>query len=295
MRRLFLLSTLIILAILGSELSYGDDKEKYQDLFYPNGMPVKEGVLRKGQTVYEYYSEAEDPEKNCIFVLYSERIEGEPYDAHLAILKKTGKTPRIISTMDVSDYAFTSDDDREFFNHMSGKLAVVTLKGGIKLLHLSIGGEFTPGAGHSYRSNSSDVFFRIDTSNDKLSPVLELFNTSPWEYTGEMAYEKFSSTFLYRRKNKNSGTEILTQKYSYENSANDNIHTSVLDPEINVYVYDFNNNKFRLTKKISKLPSDAVAIDNVHKLDIKDPYEDIGVFSGKKKAKKMEEKPPVRK
>lgn len=278
MRRLIVLSALLAV-VLCSTCAYGADKGKYQDLFYPNGMPVKEG--EKGQTFYKYYSEAEISEDNLLFVLYSEKKEDNPFspfNAYLATIRKSGSALKVISTMRVSKYAFPSEDDRETFNHMSGKLEVIPLKDNLKLLHLSIGGYFTPGAGHSYSSDSSDVFFRIDTSNNKLLPALELLDTSPYEYTGEMSYEKYSKTFLYMRKGKNTGTEILTQKYTYENNADENIHTSVLEPEINAYTYDFNNDKFILTNKISKLPSDATAIGKGYENYIKDPYENINPF-----------------
>ena len=59
---------LFILILPGLCLASGDTK--YIELFYPNGMPVKSGPLGEGQTVYNYYDEAETQEENLLFILW---------------------------------------------------------------------------------------------------------------------------------------------------------------------------------------------------------------------------------
>ena len=166
MKKFALLLLLLLVGIPG--LCHASGNDKYQKLFYPKGMPVKEGNLGTGQTIYHYYGEAEIPKKNLIVVLYSENLKGNyPYEsdyectAYLAILHKTvDSSPTITSITDVTKYITTQMDEcKGCFSSLDGQLDIILLKDDIDLVHLSIGAYL---AGHFEESSLSDVFFRCD-------------------------------------------------------------------------------------------------------------------------------------
>jgi hypothetical protein len=237
---------------------------KYQTLFYPNGMPAKEGPLGTGPTVYHFYNEASMPEKNLLFVLYSVNIPSADfysdysYTAYLAVVNNTSPTPTIIATTDVTNYMTNSIDECDgCFALMDGNLDILPLINDKRILHLNIGSVLSGTGGVS---SSSDVFFLVDTTNYSLIPALELLNTTTFVRGGE-DFEKYSDTFLYMEVDNTVGTKIFSQKYNYEFDRNASISNSILDPNISVYTFNFNSNKYLLSATTTALPADAKAIN----------------------------------
>jgi hypothetical protein len=109
---------------------------------------------------------------------------------------------------------------------------------------------------------------------------LVLLDTLPhWSYKSD--YDEYSELFIHMQKDNTRGTEIFTQKYSYERDVSENIYTSILDPNINVYKYDFGNNQYVLSNTISSLPLDAIVIKKIDELGIKDPKKELEIKSKK--------------
>lgn len=242
--------------------------DKYKELFYPNGMPTKKGHFGRGPTVYKYHGETEIPEKKLLFVLYSEKIEDgrtssdQKHTTFLSTINKTDSDLTIISTTDVTKYISVEMECRGCFEWMNGTLDIIPLKNDMKILHLSITGELS---GTGFISSCSDVFFRVDSTANNLIPALQLSDTTTYGRSG-MGQEEYSNTFLYMQRDESIGTKILTQNSTYKRDQSENIDSKVLDPDINVYQYNFNNDKFELTDKISTIPSDAAAIKKVFEI-----------------------------
>ncbi len=236
---------------------------KYQNVFYPNGMSTEEGPLGAGTAVYQYYSDAEIPKENLLFVLYSVRIPSKAFysdyshSAYLSTINNTVPRPTVISTIDVTNYMTNSIDECDgCFALMDGNLDIIPLRNDKRILHLNIGSVLSGTGGIS---SSSDIFFMVDSSNYILVPALELLNTTTF-VRGGSDFEKYTDTFIYTESDNTAGTKILTQKYNYEFNQNQNIRTSFLDPNINIYTFNFNSNTYALSATTTALPADARAV-----------------------------------
>jgi hypothetical protein len=139
------LSILVSFLAISTNVFAEQINTKYQPLFYPNGMPAKEGPLGTGPTVYQFYSEATIPGTNLLFILYSVKINAKfytddyKYHAYISIVNQTPPSPSILSTTDVTNYITRSIDEcKGCFQNMIGKLGILPLTNNINILHLSI-------------------------------------------------------------------------------------------------------------------------------------------------------------
>jgi hypothetical protein len=260
LKRLFALC-MFILIVSGSTFAFGYEG-KYQDLFYPNGMPDREGYFGTGPTAYHFYDEAEIPASNLLFILYSEEIltpgisTNNEHTAFLAIVNKTNSDLKVIKTIDVTEYISVEMESAGCFAQMGGILDIFQLKNNTNVLHLSIAGRLSGSGSHL---SSSDVFFLVEPANNSLSPVLKLLDTATFARSGVS-----ESTYYYKKiytlSDEQTGTQILTQDYNYEYDASKNIDQGILNPTIDVYQYDFDNKKYSLKSTISGLPASATLI-----------------------------------
>jgi hypothetical protein len=270
LKRLFALC-MFILIVSGSTFAFGYEGN-YQELFYPDGMPVKEGYFGTGPTVYYFYDDVEIPEKNLLFILYSEEIETSSYDNEntlfLAIVNKTGPDItdlNVVKIMNITDYINTGLEITGAVAELGGSTDVFSLTNEPNVLHVEIAGRLS---GTASAISSSDVFFLVDTPNKSLSPILKLLDTAKFARAGQ-ACVKYTYTNIYTLKNEETGMQILTQHFSYDFDARQDpvIDQGVLSPDINVYQYNPDDKKYSLTKTISELPAGTTKLERVVDFD----------------------------
>jgi hypothetical protein len=194
--RLFALLLMASLPCLGETAAGG----KYQDVLYPQGLPVKEDPFtgQPAKTEYTFYDEAVlDPKDGRIAVLYSEKLPRKGSDgtfwAFLAVLRPEGGAYRRASAREVTDFIPAYVELPGNFQSMDGALDAFEI-GGRRVLHLNV---WSVLSGTGFTSAASDVFFSLEVPNELGSPVLNLEKTSSFSRTGgDSASFKTSEIYL---------------------------------------------------------------------------------------------------
>lgn len=160
--------------------------EKYQKVFYPQGMPLRQDPFgpEKLITAYRYYSEARLPDKR-VAVLYSEQTLPEPladtkFWVFVGILERTRGRLRVLATREVTEFFPVNLEQPGTFHAMAGRLNYFPISPRDPGLHLNL---WSVLAGAGATSGASDLFFRI-FPDSSLEPMLELKQSSYHTHEG---------------------------------------------------------------------------------------------------------------
>ena len=235
-------------------------EEKYQDVFYPNGMPEKEGVYGEGPTVYNLYSELKIPDTNLIVVVFSENIivgeySNNDYTVFISILESNiDGSFRIKCVKDITDYLKLSmEEGPGSFLTMTANLNFFKISKDLNAVHLSMDNIL---AGSGGLDGESDVIFLI--KDNQLVPVLELVEDGSGGRAGA-SHSSFSHTFIYLANvDSNGSVDIITQGYEYYSDQHEGVFKSELSPKLKVYKYNYKENKYKLNGKRTSLPKHAI-------------------------------------
>jgi hypothetical protein len=274
MRRLYNIKILMVLSLLiiTTNVFAQERNTKYQEIFYPNGMPVKSdsalGVT--GPTEYQLYSELAVPNTDIIIVVFSEKIIGDPealsfkYSVFISVLQPVNGVLNIKYLKEITDsLVLTSLDDPGYFYDMESVLNLFDISKDVKGVDLCINNHL---AGSGGISSASDIFFLI--KDYQLVPVLKLLNDDNGGRAGG-SYLAFTYNFIYIADTDADGTtEIITQEYNYENDRGRDIFISQLSPNLNVYKYDSTAQEYILSRQINSLPSNAVKLRRLYEPDV---------------------------
>ena len=269
---------LVLLSLLmAATNAFADERNvKYQDVFYPNGMPVKDSIYGAGPTEYQLYDEIAIPDTDLTVVVFSEKVINEDedsdnkYSVFLSILESTNleSTSNVLSIKflkEITNYLQLSSepDGYGYFYSVDASLDYFEITSVTDAIHLSIY-NILPGSGGI--SGASDIFFSI--GNNQLSPILELTGDAYGGGAGDSL--SFSHTFIYlANTDSDVPTDIITQDYNYVNDKTEGIFKSELSPNFDVYKFDNTQNKYNLFGQITSLPSDAIKLDQAIEPDVK--------------------------
>lgn len=252
----FCATAIIILAYF--QIAVADDvSNKYQNIFYPNGMPMVVGTDGVSRPMgYEFYCEDPLPNSNLNVILFSEIIKkGELFEdiyithnVHVAIVQDNKK---ILSKTSASIKNGLPDS----FVLMGGVLNHFKISSTIQAEHLYLWGVI---AGSGQEEHGTNYIYRIDRTNNTLIPILELDDSFFYDQAG-LGEITSKMTYLYIADIDNDGKmEILTRNYS--DNVEDNVESSSWSDIINVYHYNDATSKYEPAGTISALPANAVEL-----------------------------------
>jgi len=279
MKYILIVSVFILLILTASVSAYSiEENSKYQELFYPDGMPVKSFTGVNGQTVnfnteYEFCDELDIPNSNLKVVVYSEEVMEYNYSdnthyLYISVIQHDGDNWNISYQNEITDYITLSSDETEPGYVLMIKAALDYFNdSGNDAIHLNI---YARLSGTGLMREYSDTFFII--LGNELVPVLELISDGYGGSGGSFGADHHE-TIIYTADLESDGVvEILTQKYNYKRNPDagleDEEFVNELSDTINVYKFDDIENKYILDGQITTLPSDAKSLRRAFGPDI---------------------------
>jgi hypothetical protein len=262
MKKFVLLLILFFVSI--PKFCLASDNDKYQQLFYPNGLPLRttwDGTQIK--SLYELEDEVAISD-SLFATVYSEKVPEGTYQfdwsTSISIIRNEASGNKIISTVDASNYY-----DKDFpYNSLECNLNKFNIFDDKLCIHFSLwAGE----GGSGISGTASDTFFLL--KNDfTLTPILEVKHTGGHIRRGD-EFEAYDEVYFYIADVDNDGSmEILTREYNFVKDISKNKHINSLSPNIKVYKYDKSEQKYKLSNTITKLPANAHQLDRAHEYAI---------------------------
>jgi hypothetical protein len=239
-----------------------DDSNKYQDIFYPNGMPVK-SYIRNGrnlscQAVYNLCDELNIPNSNSKVVVFYERDCNKYYDnlhhLFISILQQNGNSWDIKYLNEITNYIqISAEPGPGYVDKLEGILEYFNVAS-YNAVHLNL---FADLSGTGGISSNSDIFFII--KNNQLSPALELLNDVEGDRGPD--YFRLNWTLIYFAGiNADGNIDIITQEYDYKKDIKNDIYINTFSNSLNLYKFDNSNNKYKLDSQLSALPNNAIKV-----------------------------------
>ena len=266
-----LISTSSLAASSSADNANEEQRQKYQKIFYPDGMPTKEDPYseKKTKTTFQFLNSIKVPDTNIEAVLYSEDVV-DSYsfypEVHLALLQYyKGIPPQINKDMDITDFVGKEYAHEIGFTELKGNLKIYNMSKNDQILNLSLG-IVVPGSGGLWYT--SNRLYLIDKKDYELHPVFIASHNSSGGMEG-WCCDGYNETFIYLADADADGTvEIFTQDYKFSIDREKHERVNLLDPKINVYKYDATDKKYKLWRQTTTLPPDAVKIERVYDIDV---------------------------
>ena len=241
-----------------------ESSEKYRDVFYPNGMPIRKNILtdKDEKTTYSFYDEKKLPEANTIIVLYSEKIGTDNssesiHKVYLGVIHKTGNSYEVKHVRDLTEFVPVYLEVPGQFLRMDGRINVFPISKGDWATHINI---WSILSGTGFGSGASDIFFKV-TADSKLELILNLKQTSKfWRIGTEELESKDSNIFIADTDDDNTQEVIVEERQRSEKDGKTEFRTQDLS------IYKFNGKNYEFIGKAKK----ATLIDKIkrgHRLE----------------------------
>ncbi len=262
--RMKLALLLVFLLLLPQSVMAYYEHYKYEDIFYPDGIPVVDGK----SPVYGFLDECIVPGTNRTVVLYSENYEfvreefseevgHEVYDfdiprrVFIGVLEKDGDKLSAVNKTDISEKVFDSYTLEEGCKELSGNVSAIDVFKDIRFFKLSIDVLL---AGNGHIEFTSVYLFNLD-KNGIPTIVLDLGDVSGF---GQARHDNYgeNSTKIYAAE-VGGVPEILTRGESYEVDAEHQVYREMVEDGYSVYKYDVKEHVFKPSKTVHKLPAGA--------------------------------------
>ncbi|MCK4821924.1 hypothetical protein KA005_39535 [bacterium] len=235
-RRIICLFIMIVFVFM-CQNSYAEQSKKYQDLLFPDGMPVKEGWDgKKREAVYEFYSEIRMPNQSKSVVLYSTKtITGysdDLYSVYLSsiISKEDGKL-HVVSTDNITNYIATYTEVPGNFYQMDGVVELFKITETQKGVHINLWAVIS---GSASTSSSTDVFYFVEP-NFEAKPLLVVEDSSLFLKLSRDQLKAKNTYLYYGDLDGDKIAELVFLETEYVVDASKNIDRFSFSPHLKVY------------------------------------------------------------
>jgi hypothetical protein len=259
-----LFAIFVLLSLLAATSAFAIERNtKYQDVFYPNGMPLKNYTSYNGQTKnyqseYEFCGELDIPNSNLKVVTFTEidnvfgTFEDNRHYLFISIIQQNADSWNVIYTNEITNYITLSGKPRPgYMEELKSALDYFTVSGH-DAIHLNL---YALLSGNGFIRQYSDVFFLMQ--NEKLTPILELIGDG---YGGQSGSDNSSQkvTNLYLGDVESDGsTDIIVGTWDYRKNVAEDKYVDELSNKLDVYEFDSTDNRYKLNGQITKLPDGA--------------------------------------